>query len=584
MTIVMNGHSLSRDQVMAIARAGAVVSIDPKAESKVNLAAQVIQEKVAAGEVVYGVTTGFGSNADKLLPNAAAADRLQRNLIVTHAVCVGDPLDEALVRALMAIRINTLLQGHSGIRLTTIETLVRHLNEGLHPVIPAKGSVGASGDLAPLSHMAMPLLGEGEVIYRGERMSAAEALSRTGIEPVVLTYKEGLSLNNGTALMLACGCLALDDLSRLLKLADIAAGMSLEAMAGRGDAFRAEIHACRAHPGQVATAANIRALYAGSNLVDLDYAAVPQNKGAWTWNRELKRFEGGKAVRPQDSYSLRCVPQVHGAVKDAWHYVEGVMARELNSVTDNPIVIPDLDHPGKGEVLSAGNFHGMPLALALSFLKAAIPSLASISERRTQKLVDAANNDGLPSFLVRNDDATDSGFMIVQYTAAALVNDLATRAHPASVYSVPTSANAEDHVSMGANEGRHVLEMIGDLNDVIALELYTAAQALDVRMKTLDGTFWANNDWLQDVPEPHRDRLREHAQSMRSRRYQPGAALAAVHKVIRDQVGIRFIERDRPMAEDVAAMCRAVRENRLLPAAEAVAGQLDLGQPHGQPS
>jgi histidine ammonia-lyase len=386
------------------------------------------------------------------------------------------------------------------------------------PVVPQLGSVGASGDLAPLSHLAIVLLGGGEAFFGGERLPGAEALRRAGLAPVTLGLKEGLALNNGTAQMLATGVLALAKLEDLLDTADLAAAMTIDAFAGRLGAFAPEVHALRPHPGQVHVAAQLRALLDGSTLADIPYARVP-----------------GKKVQPQDSYSLRCVPQVHGAVRDAVAQAARVLEIELNSVTDNPLVFPDAE-AGRA-VISAGHFHGMPLALAMSYVKAAIPVLASISERRLNKLVDPATSDGLPAFLVGNEDGTESGHMIVQYTAAAIVNDLASRAMPASVYSIPTSANAEDHVSMGANEARHVLAMADDLGKVLALELFTAAQALDLRVRMIEG-------------EAH-----------------PGRVVAAAHAAIRERID--FLEHDRALDGDVRAAIRMVEDGSVLAAARA---------------
>ncbi len=352
----------------------------------------------------------------------------------------------------------------------------------------------------------------------GLRVPAAEALARAGLEPLILSFKEGLALNNGTGQMLASAILAVGRLQDLTKQADINAALALEAFCGRSAAFDPRVHQLRPHPGQIAAAANVRKLIDGSRLVDIAYHRVPRfqswHSQSWThadgdprtfdvrWDyvpksergarsRYYQRhlpFRGGKKVQPQDAYSLRCVPQVHGAVKDTLERVREIVEIELNSVTDNPLIFPEAEN-GEDCVVSAGNFHGMPIALALTQLKCCIPVLASISERRLAKLVDPATNDGLPPFLIGNEDGTDSGHMIVQYTAAALVNELATKAHPATVYSLPTSANAEDHVSMGATEGRHVLEMLGDLEKVLGLELLVGTQALEFRLQILAASY-----------------------------------------------------------------------------------------------
>jgi len=622
--VLLDGRSLTRSQLVAVAH-GAQVELHADALAAVARAAAFLAEQVRREEPIYGVSTGFGSNADKLLgahplrdelPGTAPSGRslhaeLQRNLIVTHAVCVGEPMAPPVVRAMMCIRLNTLLRGHSGIRVATLEAMARLLNAGVVPVVPQLGSVGASGDLAPLSHLAIVLLGGGEAFVGGERLPGAEALARAGLEPVELSYKEGLALNNGTAQMLAMGVLALARVEDLLDTADLAAAMTLDAFAGRLGAYAEEVHALRPHPGQVAAAAQLRALLDGSTLADIPYHLVPRFRpwqpGSWDaadaqalpfdigWDwvpanqrhgrekfyRRFKPFRGGKKHQPQDSYSLRCVPQVHGAVRDAAAQVARVLEVELNAVTDNPLVFPDrrAEHVEE-QVISAGHFHGMPLALAMSYLKAAIPVLASISERRLNKLVDPATSDGLPAFLIGNEDGTESGFMIVQYTAAAIVNDLASRAHPASVYSVPTSANAEDHVSMGANEARHVLAMADDLGKVLGLELYTAAQALDLRRDMINaardlarrGDAAALAAKVAGAPAPgtpaHGQFMAEvealRAELAGSEPFHPGRAVEAAHAVIRARIA--GMERDRAMDADVAAAVRLVEDGVLLAA------------------
>ena len=623
--ILLDGNSLTRDHLVAIARHGAGVALDQAQLLHVQRAAEFLADKVDCGEPIYGVTTGFGSNADKLLGAHRARDELpggnpqprtdtlleelQHNLLITHAVCVGKPFAPEVVRAMLAIRINTLMRGHSGIRVSTLRALADLLNHGIVPVIPEKGSVGASGDLAPLSHLAIVLIGGGEAFFSGQRMPGAEALQRAGLAPIRLSFKEGLALNNGTAQMLATAVLALDRIESLLDAADLAAAMTLDAFAGRSGALREEVHALRPHPGQVETARRMRGLLAGSALTDIAYHLVPRfrpwHADAWAdatdqaqhfdiaWDyvppsqrhgreafyQRFLPFKGGKKHQPQDAYCLRCMPQVHGAVRDALDQACRVIDIELNAVTDNPLVFPDAHAPHaiEDQVISAGHFHGMPLALAMSYVKAAIPVLASISERRLNKLVDPANNDGLPAFLIGNEDATDSGFMIVQYTAAALVNDLATRAHPASVYSIPTSANAEDHVSMGANEARHVLEMTEDLGHVIALELYTAAQALDYRCNMLDAArrLAVRGDWrtlaAKVANAPHRDdparaqfedEVRALMQALvEVEAFRPGTAVARAHAKIRAL--IPFMSRDRAMDGEVRAICELVANDGL---------------------
>jgi histidine ammonia-lyase len=597
----------------------------------VRRAADFLAEQVRREEPIYGVTTGFGSNADRLLgahhlrdelPGATRNaevtlhEELQRNLIITHAVCVGDPFAPEIVRAMLAIRINTLMRGHSGIRVETLQALTAMLNAGVVPVVPQMGSVGASGDLAPLSHLAIVLLGGGEAFYQGERLPGAQALERAGLERVRLSYKEGLALNNGTAQMLACGVLAIDRLERLLDTADLAAAMTIDAFAGRTPAFDEAVHALRPHPGQVHVAKRLRELLAGSTLADIPYHLVPRFASwlpqswdtpesqalrfdiRWDWvpldqrhGREkfylrFRPFRGGKKHQPQDSYSLRCIPQVHGAVRDAVAQAARVLDVELNAVTDNPLVFPDMPDAKfvEEQVISAGHFHGMPLALAMSYVKAAIPVLASISERRLNKLVDPATNDGLPAFLIGNEDSTESGFMIVQYTGAAIVNDLASRAHPAAVFSIPTSANAEDHVSMGANEARHVLAMCEGLARVLGLELYTAAQALDFRRDMINAarSLAARSDAAglarkihgaaTDDPDTRKAFLAEveglRAELAGAPEFAPSRAVDAAWRALRER--IPFLARDRAMDGDVATAVTLVEDDTLLNAARSI--------------
>jgi histidine ammonia-lyase len=622
--IRLDGHSLTRADVVAIARGGVRAELDAAALGRVRATAEFLREQLEKGEPLYGVTTGFGSNAEKLLsqrrqrsPHLAGAldgetlvAELQRKLIESHAVCVGEPLPADVVRAMMAIRINTLMQGHSGVRELTLQQLLACLNADLLPLIPSQGSVGASGDLAPLSHLALMLLGRGDAFLRGERMPAIEGLAAIGLAPLVLSFKEGLALNNGTTLMLAVGVIALDDIERLLKTADITAAVSMEAFCARSAALDARVHAARPHPGQVATADNLRRLLEASTLIDQPYhrpprfhpwtpeswpggAESPENFDLrWRWVPLSERagreafydrnppFRGGKKAQPQDSYSLRCTPQVHGAVKDARANAARVFEIELNSVTDNPLIFPD-----DGSVVSAGNFHGMPLALALAQLKAALPVLASIAERRIAKLTDPATSDGLPPFLIANPEGTDSGLMIVQYTAAALVNAMATHAHPAAVYSVPTSANAEDHVSMGATDALDLLGMLRDLEQVLAIELLTATQALELRVRMLAaaGRLAADPSRLAgkidrpqalpaDAERQFGQELAALAADLRGRHAtRAGPVAEAVLAVVRD-AGIDFLDYDRVLTGDLSVVAALVRQGRAVIQAEAVLG------------
>ncbi|HWR96142.1 MAG TPA: aromatic amino acid lyase [Arenimonas sp.] len=624
-SITLTGQSLSHEQVVAVAY-GASVALDEAQLVGVARTADFLAEQVKQQQPLYGVSTGFGSNADKLLGahhirasqnnDGTLLEELQRNLIITHAVCVGEPFAADVVRAMMVIRINTLMRGHSGIRVQTLQALAAMLNAGIVPVVPKLGSVGASGDLAPLSHLAIVLLGGGEAFYQGERMPGAQALQRAGLTPITLSHKEGLALNNGTAQMLATGVLAVARLEELCDTADLAAAMTLDAFAGRMRAFDEHVHALRPHPGQVQTAKHLHQLLEQSSLVDIAYHLVPKFRSwlpacwpdadldaltfdiAWDWvplnqrhGREkfyqrFKPFRGGKKHQPQDSYSLRCIPQVHGAVRDAVAQAKRVLGIELNAVTDNPLIFPALDGSGniEDQIVSAGHFHGMPLALVMSYVKAAIPVLASISERRLNKLVDPATNDGLPAFLIGNEDGTESGFMIVQYTAAAIVNDLASRAHPASVYSIPTSANAEDHVSMGANEARHVLDMTHDLAKVIALEIYTAAQALEFRKEMINAArkLASGHGAAELAKKIHAAPLpgdADHAvfmaevESLRaelaqSGEFTPGKAVSAALAALRGHIA--FMRSDRAMDGEVQLMVELVEHGQLLMAARAV--------------
>lgn len=623
-SITLTGSDLSHEQLVAVAY-GASVVLDPGQLPHVAATSEFLSEQVTQQQPLYGISTGFGSNADKLLGahhirsanrnSGSLLDELQRNLIITHAVCLGEPFPADVVRAMMAIRINTLMRGHSGIRIVTLQALADMLNAGIVPVVPKLGSVGASGDLAPLSHLAIVLLGGGEAFYQGERLPGGKALAKAGLQPIVLSYKEGLALNNGTAQMLATGVLAIARLEELCDTADLAAAMTLDAFSGRLNAFDERVHALRPHPGQIHTARHLKQFLAGSSMVDIAYHLVPRFKSwlpgcwpdagldalkfdiFWDWvpldqrhGREkfyqrFKPFRGGKKHQPQDSYSLRCIPQVHGAVRDAVAQAKRVLEIELNAVTDNPLIFPSADSKANIEdmIVSAGHFHGMPLALVMSYVKAAIPVLASISERRINKLVDPATNDGLPAFLIGNEDGTESGFMIVQYTAAAIVNDLATRAHPASVYSIPTSANAEDHVSMGANEARHVLEMTADLGKVLALEIYTAAQALEFRKDMINAarrlaadhdvlTFTRKINGAPGSDNPDYPAFIDEVEALRrelaaSEEFMPGRAVKAALDFLRGHIA--FMDSDRAMDSEVQRMVELIEHGELLMAARA---------------
>jgi len=537
--VVLDGSSLTRCDVLRVARREAVPVIAPEALERVRKAARFIEEEAAGAKPIYGVTTGFGRNADRII-DAHSAEKLQRNLILSHMAGVGEPLPREVVRALLVIRLNTLLKGHSGIREATVALLLALLERGVHPVIPCRGSVGASGDLAPLSHMAAVLLGEGEAEVGGERLPGREALAAAGLEPVTLSYKEGLALINGTSLMAALAILACGRIEDCLRLADLSGALSLEALAGRRDAFDPDVHALRPHPGQMRVAANVLSLTEGSTLLDIPYEDVPRADGSFGVDPRTGSRVGGKPPKPQDAYSFRCMPQVHGAVRDAFDAACAVVDRELNAVTDNPILFPAAGDDA-GKVISAGNFHGMPLALAMAGLKAALPALGSISERRVAALVDESCSDGLPRFLVPGGDGADSGVMLLQYTAASLVNALATRAHPAAVHSIPTCANTEDHVSMGVTEGLDLLDMTDHLLEVLAIEFIVAAQAVDLRRRLLST--------VSGDPEVSRG---------------PGRVTGLVLERIRSEVPFIARDEDLDLPEVLSRMRKLVRGDALL--------------------
>ncbi len=468
--ILLEGRGLSVRDVVSVARGGAGVRLSQAAAARVNSSRDVVEKALSSGKAVYGVTTGFGKLSEVTI-DTGQVEALQRNLILSHCTGVGDPLDIECVRAAMLLRANALAHGHSGVRLSTIEALVKMLNAGVHPVIPEKGSLGASGDLAPLAHMCSVMIGEGEAFYRGRRMKGAEALELAGIEPVILKAKEGLALINGTQIMSGVGCLAAYDAAVLATTADISAALTLEALRGIPDAFDERIVDVRPHRGMRESAANLRSLTRKSGLTT----------------------RPGEA-RVQDAYALRCVPQVHGACRDAIRHVLSVLETEINSATDNPLIFSD-------SIISGGNFHGEPVALPLDYLGIGVSELANISERRIERLVNPSLS-GLPAFLAVN-GGLNSGFMLVQYTAAALVSENKILASPASVDSIPSSANQEDHVSMGTIAARKAREIVWNTSNVIAMELLTAAQAIEFRdpAKLGEGTR-AAYDLLRSVASP----------------------------------------------------------------------------------
>jgi len=449
--IELDGASLTLAQTEAVAF-GEEVSLSSEARERVERARGFIEEIVAREEVVYGVNTGFGALSEVTIP-AAELRELQLNLVRSHACGVGEPLPEAAVRAMMLHRANVLAKGFSGCRLSVIETLIAMLNGGAHPVIPSRGSVGASGDLAPLAHLALVAIGEGEAIFRGERMPGADAMRLAGLTPLRLEVKEGLALLNGTQAMTAVGGLALTGAVKLAEAADVIGAMTLEALRGTPVAFDQKIQSARPHPGQQTSARRLRELIEGS---------------------EIRESHRDRAVDPrvQDAYALRCMPQVHGAVRDALEHARGIVEIEINSATDNPLVFIE-----EREVLSGGNFHGEPVALALDYAAIAVADLGTIAERRVERLVNPTLS-GLPAFLSPH-PGTNSGLMIAQVTAAALIAENNVLAHPASVFTLPTSANKEDHVSMGMTAALKFAQVVDNVETILAIELLCAAQGLE---------------------------------------------------------------------------------------------------------
>ncbi|HEX6330357.1 MAG TPA: histidine ammonia-lyase [Actinomycetota bacterium] len=506
---ILLGELLSLRDVVAVA-GGADVALSAAAVERIGAAREVVEAAVDSGETVYGVTTGLGSLASVRI-DPAKADALQDGIVRSHATAVGEPLSREEARAMLALRAHVMALGHSGVRLEVVERMVELLNRDLVPVVPQQGSLGASGDLAPLANLALPLLGRGELLVAGRRRPAGEVLAGSGLAPLELKAKEGLALVNGTQGMLAVGTLAADRVERLCRTADVVAAMSVEAALGSDRVFDERLVALRPHAGVVASASNLRRLLEGSAVV--------------ASHRESHHLV-------QDAYSLRCAPHVHGATRGALAFATSVLEVEGNAVSDNPIVLPE-----SGEVRSGGNFHGQPVAVALDALAAAIVPLASISERRLYRLLDPARNNELPAFLVA-DSGLNSGFMLAQYTAASLVSESKTLAHPASVDSIDSSAGQEDHVSMGMTSARHARDVVANAEVVVAIEALVAAQALDLRAPL-----------------------------------EPARGTAAARAAIRERVA--FLDADRELGPDIAAATELVGDGTLLEAAEGAVGALD---------
>ncbi len=628
--MAIDGERLTIEEVIKVAREGAKVALTPEAKKRIDACRRVVDRLVDDERPVYGLTTGFGSKASVFVPKEDAV-KLQFNLIRSHSCAVGRPLPEDVVRAVMLLRANTLAKGHSGIRLEVIETLLSMLNSGVYPKIPEKGSLGASGDLACLSHMVLVMMGEGEAFAKPQTkdgkfsyiahpeahlddlISGKEALKMAGIKPVILSSKEGIALNNGSQVMTAIGALAVYDAENLVRNSEIACAMSLEAMNGVAGAFDPRVHAIRPHTGQGKTAKNIRALIEGSEILQYPFnvprvqramisiesaidALEKRTKGKDAKDakeairllssahkklepitnklcsapdaferevdealallvhsleivmtrlksqlgrasllaalREIQSIEPAKVRKPQDAYSLRCMPQVAGASRDAIEYCRRAITTELNSATDNPLIFPD-----DNEAISGGNFHGQPIALAMDFLGIALAEIADISERRIARIVDGALSNGLPSLLVVG-SGLNSGFMIPQYTAASLVSENKVLAHPASVDSIPSCENQEDHVSMGTTAARKARDILWNAENVVAIELMCASQGLDFRAPL-----------------------------------SPGKGVKAAHSAVRKVA--KHVDEDRILHKDIAAIVELIRTRKLLNEVESAVGKLE---------
>lgn len=505
--ILLGIDGMSLEDLVSIAREGSKVRLTRESEERIVASRKLIEKWVQEEKIIYGVTTGFGALSNVIISKKDTR-QLQENILMSHAAGVGNILDKETVRAVMALRIKDLARGHSGIRLATVHRLIELFNHGVYSVVPEKGSVGASGDLAPLAHLSLVLLGMGEAFYEDKRMSGSEVLKRCGMEPHQLEAAEGLALVNGTQLMTAVAGLAVYDALKLSKMADIATAMSLEVLLGSRTEFDPRIHQVRPHPGQATSADNMY--------------RITQNSEIITSHED--------SCRVQDAYTLRCSPQVHGASKDAINYARRVVETEMNSSTNNPLIFPESE-----EFLLGGNFHGQPVALAMDFLCMAVAELANISERRIERLVNPQLS-GLPAFLV-SDGGLNSGLMIAQYTAASLVSENKVLCHPACVDSIPTSANKEDHVSMGPISARKCREIIKNTEYVIAIELFCGAQAMDLftNMK-------------------------------------PGEGTLVAYKIIRDTIA--HLDKDRVLSKDIETIVHLMRSRKILEEVEKKVGKL----------
>lgn len=507
--IYINGNDLTIEDVVQVARFGAKVAIDEKAIPNILKSRNYIDKCISEGQVIYGINTGFGKFSDVAISDDQL-EELQRNLIYADAVGIGRHFDTEIVRGIMLLRANAIAKGFSGVFVETIQVLIDMLNKGVHPLIREKGSVGSSGDLCPLAHMVLVMMGEGEAEYQGKHMSGKEAMELAGITPVVLKAKEGLALINGTQAMMGVSVLTVHDAEVLMKSADIVSMLTVESLEGITDPYDERIHLARPHKGQINVAKNLLKISA---------------------NSKLTTHQGEKRV--QDAYTLRCIPQIHGASRPAIEYVKSVIETEINSATDNPLIFPDEDNPA---VFSGGNFHGQPVAIAMDTLGIALAEYANVSERRIERLVNPTLS-GLPGFLVK-EGGLNCGFMVPQYAAAAVVSENKILAHPASVDSIPTSANQEDHVSMGTIAARKAREILKHTQYVLGIELLCAAQAVDFK----------DNSLLGD-----------------------GSTEA--YKAIRNQV--TFMESDRIIYPDMDKAAELIASGELLKVVENRVGKLD---------
>ncbi len=504
--IYIDGNSLTIEDVTRVCREDIRVALDEGAKAGMEKSRAFVRKIVEEGRTVYGITTGVGELANQFIPRGKV-EELQQNLIRSHATNVGAPFPEEVVRGIILLRANALAKGFSGVRVFLVETLLALLNKWVCPYIPSQGSVGASGDLSPLAHLALVLTGEGECLLNGERAPSVQVLQEAGIEPLSLQVKEGLALINGTQIMSALGCLVTTEASLLMKNAQIAGAMSLEALKGTSKAFDDKIHQVRPHPGQIRCASNMRKLAAGS-------AIIASHKDC---------------EKVQDAYTLRCIPQVYGPILETIDYARKVLQVEINSATDNPLVFPEEE-----EVISGGNFHGEPLAFIMDYLGIALAEIGDISERTVDRLVNP-HVSGLPPFLAHN-SGLNSGFMISQYTAAALVSENKVLAHPASVDSIPTSAGQEDHVSMGSIAARHAWDILHNVEYVLAIEMLTAAQGMDFHP------------------------------------FKPGRGTGIAHQIIRKHV--LHMEKDRPLYRDIESVRELVVSGEIVGAVEKTIGRL----------